>query len=162
MFGIDFVLLGFIAVNVLAAMSGAVFKPGPWYEALEKPWWNPPKWAFPVAWTAIFALIVIAGWWAWRAAGGFAGAPWAFVFYGLQLLLNAGWSAVFFGMRRPDLALVEVGALWLSIAVTAALFFRIAPEPGALMLVYLAWVTFAARLNHKIWRLNPDNGARLA
>jgi tryptophan-rich sensory protein len=157
----DWTLLGFIALNVAAAMSGAVFKPGPWYDRLAKPSWNPPKWAFPVAWTALFAMIAVAGWDAWRMGGGFAGAPWAMGFYLLQLALNAGWSAVFFGMKRSDLALVEVAALFAAILVTVVLFFQIDARAGWLMVPYLAWVGFAARLNHKIMTLNPHTGPLL-
>jgi tryptophan-rich sensory protein len=152
---IDFGLLGFVAINVLAAMSGAVFKPGAWYESLRKPWWNPPKWAFPVAWTLIFAMIATAGWIAWLRAPGLMAAPWAFFFYVLQLALNAGWSAVFFGMKRPDLALIEVGFMFAAIFVTVILFFQIDPLAGWLMVPYLFWTVFAARLNHKIMLLNP-------
>lgn len=153
---IDWTLLAFVGVNVVAASSGAVFKPGAWYERLAKPSWNPPKWAFPVAWTIIFGFIAVAGAIAWRSGGGFAGAPFAMGLYLLQLALNAAWSAIFFGMRRPDLAMIEVLALWAAVAAATAAFFMVDPRAGWLMTVYLAWVTFAARLNHKIWRLNPD------
>lgn len=154
---IDWGLMGFVAVNVLAAMSGAVFKPGAWYETLAKPWWNPPKWAFPVAWTLIFALIALSGWTAWLAAGGVLAAPLAFAVYVLQLALNAGWSAVFFGLKRPDLALVEVGFMFLAILINVILFFQISAAAGWLMVPYLLWTAFAARLNHKIMVLNPRN-----
>jgi tryptophan-rich sensory protein len=154
---IDWGLMGFVAVNVVAAMSGAVFKPGEWYETLAKPWWNPPKWAFPVAWTMIFALVALSGWTAWLAAGGVLAAPLAFAVYLLQLALNAGWSAVFFGLKRPDLALVEVGFMFLAILINVILFFQISATAGWLMVPYLLWTAFAARLNHKIMVLNPRN-----
>ncbi len=150
--------MGFVAVNVAAAMSGAVFKPGDWYEGLAKPSWNPPKWAFPVAWTIIFGMIATAGWLAWSAAGGFWGAPLAFALYGLQLALNAGWSALFFGVKRTDLALFEVGAMWLAILLNTIAFFQVDATAGWLMVPYLLWTTFAARLNHKIIMLNPETG----
>jgi translocator protein len=156
--GIDWTLLGFIAVNVAAAMSGAVFKPGPWYETLAKPSWNPPKWAFPVVWTILFAMISVAGWLAWLRAGGFWGAPLAFALYLAQLGLNAGWSAIFFGMKRTDLALIEVGGMLLAIVATTVAFFQIDATAGWLMLPYLAWTGVAARLNHKIMQLNPGTG----
>jgi tryptophan-rich sensory protein len=152
---IDWGLMAFVAINVLAAMSGAVFKPDAWYDALEKPSWNPPKWAFPVVWTIIFGMIALAGWTAYRAAGGLMGAPWAFAFYGLQLVLNAGWSAVFFGMKRPDLALIEVGFMYTSIVVTLVLFFQIDTTAGWLLMPYMIWTGIAARLNAKIIELNP-------
>jgi tryptophan-rich sensory protein len=154
---IDWGLMGFVAVNVLAAMSGAVFKPDAWYDALNKPSWNPPKWLFPIAWTVIFGLIALAGWTAYRAGGGFSGAPWAMAFYFIQLVFNAGWSAVFFGMRRPDLALVEVGFMFTAILITVILFFQVSAAAGWLMVPYLVWTGFAARLNHKIMVLNPRN-----
>jgi tryptophan-rich sensory protein len=157
---IDWPLLGFIAVNFLAASSGAVFKPGAWYETLAKPWWCPPNWAFPLVWTIIFAMIAIAGWVAYNAAGGLSGAPYAFIAYGAQLAFNAGWSAVFFGLRRPDWGLVEVAFLWLSIAVNVVMFLLIDWRAGALLLPYLAWVTLAARLNQSIVRLNPQARGR--
>jgi tryptophan-rich sensory protein len=154
----DWTLMGFIAANVAAAMSGAVFKPGPWYETLAKPSWNPPKWAFPLVWTILFAMISVAGWLAWERAGGFLGAPWAFALYGLQLALNAGWSAIFFGMKRTDLALIEVGGMWLAIAGATVAFFQIDALAGWLMVPYLVWTSVAARLNHKIMQLNPQTG----
>jgi tryptophan-rich sensory protein len=159
---IDWPLLGFIAVNFLAASSGAVFKPGPWYQTLAKPWWCPPNWAFPIVWTIIFAMIAVSGWVAYYAAGGLAGAPWAFIAYGVQLAFNAGWSAVFFGLRRPDWGLVEVAFLWSSIVVNIALFALVDWRAAALLLPYLAWVTVAARLNQSIVRLNPRERGRAA
>ncbi len=152
---IDWTLLAFIAANVAAASSGATFKPGAWYEGLAKPAWNPPKWAFPVAWTIIFGFIAVAGTVAYKAGGGFAGAPVAMALYFLQLVLNAAWSGIFFGMRRPDLAMIEVLALWGSVFGATIAFFAVDANAGWLMVPYLLWVTFAARLNHKIWRLNP-------
>jgi tryptophan-rich sensory protein len=156
--GIDWTLMGFIAVNFAAAMSGAVFKPGPWYETLAKPSWNPPNWAFPLVWTILFAMIAVAGWLAWDRAGGFRGAPLAFLLYGLQLALNAGWSAIFFGMKRADLALIEVGGMWLAIVATTVAFFQIDAAAGWMMVPYLLWTSVAARLNHKIMQLNPQTG----
>lgn len=153
---IDWTLIGFIAANAAAAFSGSYFQPGAWYERLRKPAWNPPKWLFPVAWTILYAMVAAAGYLAHEAGGGVAGAPAAMALYALQLVLNAGWSAVFFGMRRPDLALYEVAALWLSILATTIAFFQISSLAGWLMVPYLLWVSFAARLNHKIWRLNPE------
>jgi translocator protein len=72
----------------------------------------------------------------------------------VQLILNASWSPIFFGMRRPDLAFIEVVMLWLSIIATIAAFHRVNAVAAWLLLPYLAWVTFAAALNLTIWRLN--------
>ena len=76
--------------------------------------------------------------------------------YGIQLVLNAMWSGVFFGMRRMDLAFVNVSALWVSIAALIALFSPIDSLAAWLLVPYLAWVSFAAFLNFTVWRMNPN------
>lgn len=152
---LDFMLLGFVALNVGVAMSGAVWKPGDWYESLDRPDWRPPNWAFPVVWTLLYAMISVAGWLAWHGAGGFGGAPGAFALYGLQLALNFAWSYLFFGRRQVEAALIEMGALWLAILGTAVAFHAITPIAGWLLAPYLTWVTVAFALNLSIWRRNP-------
>ncbi len=147
-------LLGFIGANFVVALSGALFKPGAWYEGLAKPSWNPPNWAFAPAWTVLYIMNAVAGWLVWHQAG-FSGAGVAMAVYGVQLLFNAGWSAVFFGLKRPDWAFAEVIGLWLSILATIIVFLPISQTAGLLLLPYLAWVSFAAFLNLTIWRLNP-------
>jgi tryptophan-rich sensory protein len=146
-----FSLVGFLIACFAAASTGAVFKPGDWYDRLDKPSWNPPDWLFPVAWSALFIMIGVAGWLVWRQAG--FGLPLAF--WVLQLLLNAVWSAVFFGLRRLGWAALEAGAMWGAILACVILFFPISPAAGWLMLPYLAWVSFAILLNTVIWRRNP-------
>jgi tryptophan-rich sensory protein len=74
--------------------------------------------------------------------------------FGAQLVLNGLWSWLFFGLRRPDLALADIVALWLAIAATTVAFWGVRPVAGALLLPYLAWVTFATALNADIWRRN--------
>lgn len=114
-------LAGFVAVCLLAAMSGAFFRPGAWYLALPKPSWTPPNWLFPVAWSILYLLIAVAGWLVWRTAG-FSGAGLALGVYGLHLVFNALWSALFFGAHRIDLAFGDLVAMWLSLVGTIALF----------------------------------------
>lgn len=143
-------LLGFFAAVALVAGSGILFKPGAWYESLKRPSWRPPNWAFGPAWTVLYAMIAVAGWLVWRKVGF---GP-ALLVYAVQLLLNAGWSAVFFGLRRPGLALGELTLLWLSIIATIAAFLPIDALAAGLLLPYLAWVTFAGALNRSIWRMN--------
>ena len=150
-------LLPFVAACFVVALSGAVFRPGDWYEHLAKPWWRPPNWLFGPAWTVLYICIAVSGWLAWRQA------DWtlALEVYAVQLLLNAGWSAVSFGMRRLDLAFAELILLWLSIALTAALFAPISTAAAALLLPYLAWVTFAGALNFTLWQMNPTQPRRV-
>ncbi|MEO1252402.1 MAG: TspO/MBR family protein [Pseudomonadota bacterium] len=142
----------FVVINLVVASSGAMFKPGPWYEGLEKPGWTPPNWAFPVVWSILFFMNAAAGAIVWDAEP--AGRGLIFTIYGLSLLLNAGWSALFFGMKRMDLALIEVAGLWLSIAVVAALFAPVSLLAAALLLPYLAWVGVAALLNQQVLQRN--------
>ncbi len=143
-------LLPFVAACFVVALSGAVFRPGTWYEGLAKPWWRPPNWLFGPAWTVLYVCIAVSGWLAWRQAGW--GLP--MTVYAVQLLLNACWSAVSFGMRRLDLAFGELILLWLSIALTALLFAPVSTAAAALLLPYLAWVTFAGVLNFTLWQMN--------
>lgn len=141
----------FLIIVLAAASSGALFKPGEWYEGLRKPGWTPPKWAFPVVWTILYVMIGYAGWLVWTVA------EWSLplLLWAVQMLANALWSYFFFGMRRMDLALVDVAILWLSVALFILVAWPVAPLASLLFLPYLAWVTAAAALNHSVRRLNP-------
>ncbi len=143
--------LVFFGLVFVAAMSGAIFKPGDWYDDLEKPSWNPPNWAFPVVWTVLYVMIAIAGVWVWRAEGFGV----AMAFWGAQLVLNALWSALFFGLRRMDWAFYEVSLLWVSIVGFMVTAWPVSPMAALLFVPYLAWVTTAATLNRTVWRMNP-------
>lgn len=144
----------FILLVIAAAASGAVFKPGAWYDALHKPSWTPPDWAFPVVWTLLYALIAWAGVLVWRAEGGAL----ALAFWGGQWVFNTAWSWLFFGRRRMDLAFLDVSLLWLSVAGFSLAAWTVSPLASVLFLPYLAWVSIAACLNLAVWRRNP--GAR--
>jgi tryptophan-rich sensory protein len=141
----------FVIIVLAAASSGAIFKPGAWYDGLRKPNWTPPKWAFPVVWTILYLFIGYAGWLVWTEAG------WALplVLWGVQMIANALWSFFFFGIRRMDLALVDVGILWLSIALFILAAWPVAPLASLLFVPYLVWVSAAAMLNHSVRSLNP-------
>ena len=141
---------------IVVASSGAIFKPDDWYRGLAKPKWNPPDWAFGAGWAIFYTLIAVAGWRVWeRAESSALLLPMAV--YGVQLALNALWSAVFFGLKRPDLAFAELACLWLAIAANIAVLHPIDPIAAWLLIPYLAWVTFAGALNYTVWRLNRSN-----
>jgi tryptophan-rich sensory protein len=144
-----------LAVFLVAAIGGIATASGvrDWYPSLNKSAWNPPAWIFGPVWTVLYLSIAVAGFLAWRAAG-FRGAKWVMVVFTLQLMLNAAWSWIFFGLRQPGWAFVEITLLWLAIVVTAIALFRVSRVGGTLFLPYLLWVTFAAALNFAIWRLN--------
>lgn len=143
----------FVALNVAAASSGALFRPGEWYERLNKPWWRPPNWLFGPAWSVLYLMNIAAGWLIWRS--GSEDTPRALVLYGVSLALNAAWSGLFFGLRRMDLAFAELVALWASIALMIAIFTPINELAAWLLYPYLAWVSFAGLLNWTMWRMNP-------
>ncbi|MEO0542390.1 MAG: TspO/MBR family protein [Pseudomonadota bacterium] len=136
----------------LTACSGAVFKPGDWYLSLNKPSWTPPGWAFPVVWTVLYVMIAYSGWIIWQAQGFGA----VFSLWVLQLLLNGAWSWLFFGRRRMDQAMVDVSAMWLVIATYIVLAAPVSPVASLLFVPYLIWVTIAAALNWRVWKMNPD------
>lgn len=143
----------FIGLNLAAASSGGLFKPGAWYKRLRKPSWTPPNWAFPVVWGLLFSVNAWAGWLVWETAGRSA-LP-ALAVYTVSLMLNAAWSWLFFGQRRMAWALVDVVLLWLSLACVILLFWQIRPFAALLLLPYLGWVAIAATLNLTVWRMNP-------
>jgi benzodiazapine receptor len=144
---------GAIAVGTLAA--GALLTDiGPWYRGLRKPSWQPPDWLFGPAWTAIFACATWAAVLAWSHASSPAHRAVIVGLFGLNCVLNVAWSVLFFRWRRPDWALLEVVALWLSIVALMVALWPLTSLGVWLMTPYLAWVSFASYLNRTIVRLN--------
>lgn len=123
-----------------------------WYQTLDKPAWNPPNSVFGPVWTTLFILMAIAAWLVWKRGGSNARRP--LTLFAAQLVLNVGWSWVFFGMHQPGWAFVEIVVLWTALLATVIGFFRCSAPAGWLLVPYLAWVSFAAALNFTIWRLN--------
>ena len=124
-----------------------------WYSALRKPSWTPPNWLFGPVWSALYLAMAIAAWLVWRRAG-VSSAKIALTLFVLQLVLNVGWSAIFFTLHTPGFAFAEIVLLWLLILATAASFWPVSQAAGWLMVPYLCWVGFAAALNYAVWRLN--------
>lgn len=139
-----------IVVAVLGALLTDI---GDWYYSLEKPPWQPPDWAFGPAWTLVFAATATAGVLAWMA-GEDRMRPIIAAAFAINAVLNVAWSLLFFRLRRPDWALLEVAAFWLSIVALIAICGNVDPRAGWLLLPYIAWVSFAAVLNLTIVRLN--------
>jgi benzodiazapine receptor len=125
-----------------------------WYATLEKPAFNPPNYLFGPVWTALYILMAVAAWLVWRAEPADGRRRTALRLYAVQLALNLAWSVIFFGLRRPDLALVEVLVLFAAILGAARAFARVDRRAGWMLVPYAAWVAFATLLNFEIWRLN--------
>jgi len=142
-----------LALSFGAGAAGSLFQPGEWYAALRKPTLTPPGWVFGVVWPALYALMGIAAWLVWRK-GGWGENRLALGLFVVQLVLNAAWTGLFFGLHRPGWALLDLAAMWAMILATLIAFWLRAPVAGALLIPYLAWVSFAAYLNFTFWRLN--------
>ena len=148
------VLAAAVAAAGVSLLGGAATDLGPWYAQLEKPPWQPPDWLFGPAWTLIFATIALAGIIGWRSAGRVVQRRRLIGLFGLNALLNVGWSVLFFRLERPDWALVEVLLLWVSIVWLIVFLFPLSRLASGLLLPYLAWVSFAAVLNLSVVQLN--------
>jgi tryptophan-rich sensory protein len=149
-------LAGWLAVAFAAAAVGAVAsaQARTFYAQLMRPEWAPAGWVFGPVWTLLYAMMAVAAWMVWRERG-FAGAGTALGLFLAQLVLNALWSWLFFAWRLGGWAFAEILVLWVAIAATTAAFWMVRPPAGALLLPYLAWVSFAAVLNWSIWQMNP-------
>lgn len=149
------VLIAASAAIFIGALGGTLTDTGPWYQNLRKPAWQPPEWLFGPAWTLIFALAATSAVSAWRKAESRSRREWLIALFALNGFLNVLWSTLFFALRRPDWAMIEVGFLWLSILLLIMAFWRFAKPASVYLFPYLAWVSFAAFLNLTIVRLNP-------
>jgi tryptophan-rich sensory protein len=150
-------LIGCISLCESAGLVGALFTArsvGSWYPALAKPWFTPPSWVFGPAWTLLYLLMGIALFLVWQSSDRSRTRSAAIVFFFIQLALNAAWSFLFFGLQNPPLAFFEITLLWILIAATMVLFWRVSRPAGYLFIPYLLWVSFATLLNYSIWRLN--------
>lgn len=143
-------LIFFFAVGAAAFFAGR-FRPGAWYEALAKPAWNPPAHWFAPIWTLLYIAIAVAGWLVWCAARGWH--P-ALALWLAQLLLNAAWPPLMFGLRRPDLASLDI-VLLLALAIAFIAAAWALDRLAALLFVpYALWLAFAAALTVALWRRN--------
>ena len=148
------VLIAAAVAIVIGTLGGLLTDTGPWYQELKKPSWQPPDWLFGPAWTVIFALATVSAVYAWRAAIDRAQREWVIGLFALNGFFNVLWSTLFFALKRPDWALIEVAFLWLSILLPIMVFWRLAKPASLYLLPYLMWVSFAAFLNLTVVRLN--------
>ncbi|MEO0073495.1 MAG: TspO/MBR family protein [candidate division WOR-3 bacterium] len=150
-------LVSLVAAFGAAVVGSAFTNPAipVWYQTLKKPAFAPPNWLFGPAWTLLYILMALASWLVWQKGLATPQVGTALIVYLVQLVLNALWSVLFFGLRSPLAGLIEILLLWSTILVTTVLFFRISRAAGALLLPYLGWVSFATLLNAAILRLNP-------
>ncbi len=150
-------ILGLVAWLALAFAAGAVgaiasVEAASFYTELVRPSWAPPPSVFGPVWSTLYALMGIAAWLVWRESGRHR---WALGLFGLQLVVNALWSWLFFVWRQGAFAFCEVLILAVLIAATVIAFWRVSRLAAVLMLPYLAWVCFASALTWSVWQANP-------
>ncbi len=174
------ILIFFVLLCLSAGVVGGLFTAdaiSTWYPTLVKPSLNPPNWIFGPVWTTLYVLMGISlflvwrnGWkvaspilisrknawnkWSERLWTGDLQKQNVIAIFALQLILNALWSFLFFGLQNPGLAFFEILMLWFAILYTIINFYRFSRPAAWLLIPYLFWVTFAAYLNYSIWTLN--------
>jgi len=146
-------LLAWLAFTFTASAAAFFVDTGGWYAEIAKPDWNPPSWVFGPAWTVLYVMMAVAAWLVW-CDGGWRKQKKALTFFCVQWAFNAIWTPVFFGFHQIGLALAIIAALWIAILLTMERFWRVSVLSMALMIPYLAWVTFASMLNLTIWLMN--------
>ena len=125
-----------------------------WYANLNKPFFNPPGGVFGPVWTVLYILMAVSAGLVWQKGLGERKVRLAMWLYLVQLILNALWTPIFFGLEMPLLAFIDIVLLWAGIVFTILAFLRVSKIAAALMSPYLAWTTFAAVLNFSLWYLN--------
>lgn len=127
---------------------------GDWYLQLDKPNFNPPNWIFGPVWTVLYILMGVAAGIVWNKGFYHKWVKTALYHFGFQLLLNASWSLLFFGMQKPFWALLNIIALFVLLLFTIKWFKIVNKSAAYLLIPYAIWIAFAAILNFEIWRLN--------
>lgn len=144
------VALGVIViVNALGALPAVLF--GTEMEWVDRPWFYPPEILFPIVWTILFTLMGFSVFLVWRHGTDRPAVRIALLTFALQFALNLSWTPVFFGLQRADLGLLVIILLWVAITATVVTFARVSRLAAALLIPYLAWVSFALVLNYAIY-----------
>ena len=148
-------VISLAAPLAVAFVSGLATADGvrEWYPELVKPSFTPPSWVFGPTWTVLYLMMGVSAWLVWRRQDE-TDVRRPLAWFAVQLGLNALWSILFFGLRSPTAAMVDILLLWLAIGATVREFARVSRPAAALLLPYWAWVSFAAALNAGIWLLN--------
>ncbi|UCE42339.1 MAG: tryptophan-rich sensory protein [Candidatus Aminicenantes bacterium] len=151
-----FRLIASLVICQLAGFIGSVFTTpaiSGWYASLEKPTFNPPNWIFSPVWIFLYLLMGMTLYILWQNLPK-TEAKIALWFFAFQLVLNIFWSVIFFGLKLPMVAFIEIIILWIFILLTMIKSSRVSKASVYLLLPYILWVNFAAILNFFLWRLN--------
>jgi len=146
-----------IALCLSIGFVGSVFTTpaiSTWYASLNKPFFSPPNWIFSPVWTILFILMGISFYLLWENGFKTTQAKIARTFFMMQLGFNASWSMIFFGLKSPLFAFMEIILLWVAVWFTIVSFRNISKTSAYPLIPYLAWVSFAAVLNFAIYVMN--------
>jgi len=146
-----------ILIPLLVGWIGGIFTSssvGDWYLTLNKFSLNPPSWVFAPVWTLLFVLMGLSLYFVFIERKNIENRKIFLWLFGVQLILNLLWSVLFFGLRNPFYALIEIVVLWIFILLTLIYGFKINRKSGWLLVPYLVWVSFAIFLNFSIVKLN--------
>ncbi len=150
-------LLISIAIPQLVGAMGAYFtitETGSWFQTIEKPPWQPPNWLFGPSWTTLYLMMGVAFYLVWKSEATLHKKRPAMILWIAQLILNFGWTILFFNQHKIGWALIEIICLWLLILLNIFFFARINKWAAWLLVPYISWVSFAALLTYAIWKLN--------
>jgi benzodiazapine receptor len=125
-----------------------------WYPSLKKPKYTPPNKVFAPVWTTLYILMGLSVFLIWQKGLATDGVLLAFVLFWVQLVFNALWSVIFFGMKSKGGGVITIIVLWFIILATIITSFRISAWAGILLVPYIIWVSIASYLNIGIWWLN--------
>jgi benzodiazapine receptor len=142
-----------VGAEAAGALSALLSRRGAWYGALSKPGWAPPDWLHAPVMFLLYGALAVAGWLVWRE-GPAAATRRTMGLLAVLLLLAVLWGPLFFGVHRPDLAMLDLSALWVANVLAIRIFHRIRPAAGWLLVPFLGWVTVAAALTLSIWLRN--------
>jgi translocator protein len=150
----------FVGLSLGAGVFAYLYSPArsaaaaQWYATLLKPPWQPPQTWFAPVWMVLYVLMGVSAWLVWRERF-HRGRGAAIAAYAVQLLLNAGWAPLFFGLKNIGLGLFEIVALWSAVGWTVREFARVKPLAAWTLVPYFLWVSLAVAMNLEIWKLNP-------
>lgn len=150
-------LLGSLALCQGAGIIGGIFTVSAineWYQYLNKPSFSPPNWVFGPVWVTLYTLMGIALFFIWKEGLKNKERKDAFILFLIHLCANAAWSILFFGLKSPFLAFINIIILLGFIIAVFLRFYKINKTAGVLLVPYFLWVSFAAVLNFAVWQLN--------
>ncbi|SIP92583.1 TspO/MBR family protein [Maribacter ulvicola] len=153
---LTYIIIGIFICSTIGFLSSVVTQNSvnDWYLTLHKPNFNPPNWIFAPVWTVLYILMGVSVGWVWAKGFHHKWVKTGLYHFGLQLLLNALWSIIFFGLKQPFFALLIIITLVIVLSLTIKWFKVVSKFAAYLLIPYLIWVCFATVLNFKIWELN--------